>query len=348
MKFYKLILAILIIFFKTGNVLSENNIFNVNNIEVEKKENSTNSDLANQAIKKAFTNLSEKILLDVDFNKLSDLKLTEIKKLVTYYQISSPNEDNLKGSKINFSVTFDKNKIHNLFYNREISYSEITNKELFILPIYKIKDQIFIFNQNYFYDNWNKIYENNLIEFILPLENIEIIRAVNLKKDNLIDLRINRIFKEYLDKNLALILIEENNSKQQKIYFRTIIQGKNIFKNITIKRENLNSKEFNNKIITEIKRELINLVKSQNLIDIRTPSFLNVKFNLQNNSTLVDLNSKIKKIDLIERIYVQDLNKDYINLKIKYLGKLGKIIKELKDQKINLEFINDQWVIKII
>ena len=141
-------------------------------------------------------------------------------------------------------------------------------------------------------------------------------------------------------------MIEENNSKQQKIYFRTIIQGKNIFKNITIKRENLNSKEFNNKIITEIKRELINLVKSQNLIDIRTPSFLNVKFNLQNNSTLVDLNSKIKKIDLIERIYVQDLNKDYINLKIKYLGKLGKIIKELKDQKINLEFINDQWVIK--
>ena len=97
-------------------------------------------------------------------------------------------------------------------------------------------------------------------------------------------------------------MIEENNSKQQKIYFRTIIQGKNIFKNITIKRENLNSKEFNNKIITEIKRELINLLKSQNLIDIRTPSFLNVKFNLQNNSTLVDLNSKDQKIDLIERI----------------------------------------------
>ena len=52
-------------------------------IFVRKKDNSTNSDLANQAIKKAFTNLSEKILLDVDFNKLSDLKLTEMKDLVT-------------------------------------------------------------------------------------------------------------------------------------------------------------------------------------------------------------------------------------------------------------------------
>ena len=36
--------------------------FDKTNFEVEKKENSTNSDLANQAIKKAFTNLSEKIL----------------------------------------------------------------------------------------------------------------------------------------------------------------------------------------------------------------------------------------------------------------------------------------------
>ena len=37
MKLYKLITFILIVFFKTGNLLSENNLFNVNNIKVEKK-----------------------------------------------------------------------------------------------------------------------------------------------------------------------------------------------------------------------------------------------------------------------------------------------------------------------
>ena len=36
MKFYKLLILILIIFLKTGNVLSENNIFSVNNIEIKK------------------------------------------------------------------------------------------------------------------------------------------------------------------------------------------------------------------------------------------------------------------------------------------------------------------------
>ena len=46
------------------------------------------------------------------------------------------------------------------------------------------------------------------------------------------------------DKNLALILIEDNNSKEEKIYFKTKILGKNIVKNINIKRLNLIKKNF--------------------------------------------------------------------------------------------------------
>ena len=57
-------------------------------------------------------------------------------------------------------------------------------------------------------------------------------------------------------------------------------------------------------------------------------------------------NSKIKKIDLIEEIFVQDFNKDYMNLRIKYLGKLEKIISLLKTKNIDLNLNNDQWVIK--
>ena len=63
--------------------------------------------------------------------------------------------------KINFNISFDKDKIHNLFYKKGISYSEITNKELFILPILKKDNQIFIYNQNFFYDNgMNLIIQN--------------------------------------------------------------------------------------------------------------------------------------------------------------------------------------------
>ena len=42
MKLHKQIIFILIVFLKTETLLSENNLFNVNNIQLEKKENITN------------------------------------------------------------------------------------------------------------------------------------------------------------------------------------------------------------------------------------------------------------------------------------------------------------------
>ena len=46
--------------------------------------------------------------------------------------------------------------------------------------------------------------------------------------------------------------------------------------------------------------------------------------------------------------FVEELNKDYVNFKIKYLGKLEKLIFELKNENINLNFVNDEWVIKLL
>ena len=187
-----------------------------------------------------------------------------------------------------------------------------------------------------------------MIEFILPLENIEIIQKVNANKDNFLNLELNNLFEEYQNTNLALIIIEDKNSSEQKIYFKVKIMGKNIVRNINIKKINLNEEEFYKKIIIEIKKEIINLVKSQNLIDIRTPSFLNAQLDIKNNSNLVELNLRLKKIDLIQNIYVQRFNNNTVYLKLKYLGKLDKIIKQLEDEKIFLKLDSDQWSIKVV
>ena len=348
MKFYKLILFILIVFFKTETLFSEKNLFNVNNIELKKSDNLTNNVLADKAIKKGFDQLIEKILLKEDRNKLTDLNFVSIKQLVIYYQVSNILDQESKEQLVNFSITFDKDKIHNLFYKRGISYSEVSDKDLYILPIHIKENEIFVFNNNFFYENWNKIYNDNLIEFILPLEKIEIIQNINENKNNLINLNISELFQEYTTKNLALILIEDNTNGNQKIYIKSIIQNKKISKNINLKKLNLSTKSFNEKIIKETKKELIDLVKSKNLIDIRTPSFLNVRLNVSKNSNLVELNSRIKNIDSVEKVYVQDFNMNYMNLRIKYLGKLEKLISLLKVENIDLQQINDQWIIKTL
>ena len=346
MKFFKQIILILIIFFKTENLLSENKLFNVNNIVLENNNKTSIDQLANQAITKAFKVLIDKILLDQDILKLSNISFKEKRNLVTYYNISKSHE--LDNDKISFNINFDKDKLHDLFYKYDIPYSDITDIEFYILPILIKENDISIFSKNYFYENWNAFSEDDLIEFILPLENIEIIQNINKSRNNLFDLQLSFLLKEYSDKNIGIVLIESYKKGGNKVYLKTRIQNKNISKSLNLRYDGQEENEILNKIIFETKREIINLVKLQNLIDIRTPSFLNVKLKLKKNSNLVLLNSKISNIDLIENIFVQNFDKNHVNLKIKYLGKLEKIIYQLEKEKISLKLINDQWSINFL
>ena len=220
MNSYKSILIILVVFLKTGNVFSEVNIFNVNNIELTKKENTSYEKMANIAIQKGFNELINKILLDQDVKKISKIDKAQIKSLVSYYQVINKNSNNENEDKFIFNIFFDKEKIHNLFFNKEIFYSEIEKKELYILPILKVEDQVYIYNQNFFYEKWNEINNFKLLEFILPLENIEIIQKINSNKNNLLNINLKDIFKEYSNNNLAFVIVDNPLKKDEKNLFK--------------------------------------------------------------------------------------------------------------------------------
>ena len=151
MKIFKSIILILIIFFKTGNVLSQNSLFNVNNIEIINKSSDNDEFLANEAIKKGFSQLIDRILLKNDVETLNKLNFKDIKQLVLYYQIFE--DQNSKKKK--FNIFFDKDKLHKLFYKEGISYSDILKNEIYLLPILKKDEKFYIYNKNYFYEKWN-------------------------------------------------------------------------------------------------------------------------------------------------------------------------------------------------
>ena len=350
MNCIKIILIILVIFFKTGNVLSSENIFNVNNIEISKKKDVSNKKLVNSAIKKGFNELTDRILLNEDKKKIAYLEFSQIKDLVLYYKVSRETENKNKSEKLIFNIFFDREKIHDLFFAKGILYSNITNKNFYLLPILKKNEEYNIFNKNFFYNHWNTTYKTELLDFNLLSENIEIIQKVNLYKNNILDLNLNDIFREYLNENLSLIILEEKDSNEIEVYLKNKILDRNFVKRLKFIKDksNKNEIEFYKKIITEIKKELVNIVKSQNLIDVRTPSFLNVKLTLSKKNNLEELNARVKKIDLIERVFVKEFNKKNVFLKIKYLGKLDKMIKSLEEQDIILKLLKDQWSLTII
>ena len=347
MKNLIFICCILIILFKTGNVLSDNNIFNVNNIEISKETSKNKEKLISDAFKKAFDELINRLLLEEDYKRISKTNLEQIRKLISYYQIISEDE-NKENDNVKINVFFDKDKMHDFFYGKNILYSDIINTEVILFPLLKKEDQYFIYTQNYFYENWNEEKSDNFIQYVLTTENIENIQRINLNKDNIYKIEVSDFFKEHETDNIVFANIEVKKDTAE-VFLNTRIEGKKINKNLSIKnKNNLNKKEFYREIIFEINNIIRDLIKSQNLIDVRTPAFLNVEIKLNKKSNLVEFSNRLNKIDLIDNFYVQKLNKDYVLVKIKYLGKINKIINKLKDQNINLKMIAGQWQLTII
>jgi len=343
MKNLIFIFYILIILFKTGNVLSNNNIFNVNNVEINKDISSDKQKLANRAFQEGFKELINRLLLEEDYKRISTTNLKDIKRLISYYQIK--NDEN--SDHVSFNLFFDRDRIHNFFYQKNILYSDIINTNMIVFPLLIKDNQYFIYTKNYFYENWKNDKSKESIQYTLPLENIESIQKIKLSQENIFKLDINDFFKEYDLDNMAFITIDIDGNIA-KVFLNTKIEGKQLNKNLLVDKSNLGEKQFNEKIIFEIKKILKDLIKSQNLIDVRTPSFLNVEIKLNSKNNLVEFNNRLKNVDLIDDFYVQQLNKDFILVKIKYLGKISKIIKKLKDQNIDLEMKEGQWKINII
>ena len=81
----------------------------------------------------------------------------------------------------------------------------------------------------------------------------------------------------------------------------------------------------------------------QNLIDVKTPSFLNVNLSFNNQSDLFVFQNILSEMDLIENFNVQEFNNKYAFIKIKYFGKINKIKEKLIEKDIDINFINNQW-----
>ena len=72
-----------------------------------------------------------------DYKKLSNTGIDQIKELISYYQISKQEDLNKRNSYQIINVSFDKDRIHNFFYNRNILYSDIINTEVILFPLLK-------------------------------------------------------------------------------------------------------------------------------------------------------------------------------------------------------------------
>ena len=343
-KFFCLIF-IIVFLAQSGNVFSDSNLFDVDNIKINKKNYQTKEDILEYAFKEGFEKLIKKIVLKKDFIEALNISSNDIKSLISNYQITESKEKNTNEQYINLS--FNRERINEFFYIKKISYADISKTNILLLPILEDKNGFNLFSKNYFFDNWlnEENNKNDLINYVLPLESAELIQMMS--KQNIESMPMDNFVSDYDIENYFIIIIKPN-SKKIEIFLKGTVFNNQVIKNIDYET---NSEEKNISYLNTIKiikQEINDIWKSQNLIDVRTPTFLNIILDIKKNNDLLNLQKALNNIELIENYRVLELNKNYAKIKIKYLGSIDKIKNKFEKQNILISIINNQWKLRLI
>jgi len=184
--------TIFLIIFSTKS-LGEENVFTINNIKVqgELDLNFSRNKYLKIAFIDSFNALMKKILLSRDLKKVKNTKLNQIEKLINNFQIIE--EKYLKNVyEIDLKVFFNEDRVKKYLRKKNISFSQPETITAVFFPILFVDGQFKNFNENFFYKEWDKIkIENELINFILPLEDLDDISEIIKMKNKIENLKAN-------------------------------------------------------------------------------------------------------------------------------------------------------------
>lgn len=346
MSKYLFILSIIVFLFKTETVFSAETIYDVNNIQVSGKLNSNldNNKLIEEAFRKAFLIFINKTLLEKDIETLSKTNIQIIKDFIFTHQITSQKKSIDEEIILTVNVKFDPKKINNYLSINNISYADISEISISILPILRKENNLFIFSDNIFYNEWNKT-ENNkknteaqLINYNLALENAEDLFYINNNRENLELIDINKLNSLSEEKNKIFLIFTLN--EDTKVFIKAYFNEKEVIKNITL---NNNSTDDYNSLIMNVK-DLINQIwKEQNLIDINTPAYLDIIFDIKKINDFLKFRTFLDTIDIIDNYSILEITNKYAKIRMKYKGKISNLREKFLNEKININIENNEW-----
>ena len=324
---------------------SQENIFTVEEVIIKGliDKNFNRDKYINKALKKSLKMLMSKILVSSDLNKIKNLKAQDIKYLINSFQVLKEDYDRDE-YEIKLKIFYNEKKIKEMLRNKRISYSQPNRVKAVIIPALFIAGEIKSFQQNYFYKEWNKNIKNELVEFIMPLEDLEDFSKIKKMKDKINDLNLIQIANKYNEENYIFLFMDYEN-EVMKIYVKTRLEGNKISKNLLYKIENFNNKKQLNYILSDLKIKIEDIWKEINFVNLLMPLSISVKFNHSSNTNLDNFKKTLYNINIIDNYFFEkfDINSSYF--KISYFGTPKRLKSELNKSGYDLKDSQGQWEI---
>jgi len=340
--------ATIFIFTLFTKSFAEENIFTINNVIVKGTIdlNFSRNKYLNKAFANSFEILMSKILLTRDFTKISNTKLNQIKNLISSFQIVE--ESYRKNEyKANIKVYYNDIKVKKFLGQKNISFSQTENITAIFFPVLFIDNEIQNFNENFFYKQWTQVeIKNELINFILPLEDLEDISTIMEMKNKIEELDVDVLVNKYDIKNYVFALIDYQD-KKLNIHLKTNFNNNKINKNFLYEVENINDELILNSILKDLKFKITELWKEENLINFLMPLSIRLQYQHLNLKELDKLRNIFRKISIIENYTLEEFNINNSFFKLYYYGNPKRLKAELLKFGYKLKSDQGYWEIYI-
>jgi hypothetical protein len=346
-KILNIIFTLTFLFFiSSDRSLASNHTLAVEELEISKEIDLEFSriKIIDEAFKKAFYRLLSQILNSTDIKKLKNVNMREIRTLVENFKIKN---EIFRESKYyaNFDVYFNKKKIKLFLEKKNLFYSNPKQISVLFLPIIIEQENLHLFNDNVFYKYWltNKD-QSGLINYIMPLEDIdETLKLIN-SQENLENLDIIEIAQKYNTENYILSLIYPEKEKLNffsKIKFQEYEKNSNLF----FYKVDIKNADSILTVIKKVKVHLNDIWKDFNEINTSIKLSINLILNSNNADKISKFENILTKIDDINSFSIKkfDLNKTVYE--IIYNTNPNKLIKQFFLYGFEIVNAEGVWVI---
>jgi len=340
-----LILALSLSFFSTSKAKE----FFINDIEIkEKLENDFNKEnLINKGFQEAFTVLMTKLVQSKNLNEVKSNNLNQIKSMIETFNIEEEKFIN-KTYNLKIGVSFNKKKIFEYLSSKNVFPSDIKEEDFLFFPILldQANNDILIYSNNSFYDNWNSVEDKNfLINYILPTEDLEDLNLIRKNYSEIENYNFENIIKKYSLQN-SIVAIFFKDEKEIKVLSKIDIKNKKVIKSNSFNNINLQDEGKLKKIIYDLKIIYEDFSKEQNIINTSIKLPILIQLDAKN----YDLSSKfeeiLNEIDLVNNFSIISFNKDFIIYELIFNGTRKNFINIMQEQNLNFDTQNKVWVLK--
>ena len=189
--------------FFLSTVESKGKSFDINNIDISRpfEINFNKNEVIDEGFKEAFFRLTKLILSSPDQKKIEFTKINEIKGMIESFSIKEESFIN-EIYYVKLGGSFNKKKIYNYLEKKNVFPSIPIKKKILFIPVIidENKKDLLIFSNNKIFKRWNDEIKNfHLIEYILPMEDLEDLRMIKNNYDSIENYNFNEI--------LAVILL---------------------------------------------------------------------------------------------------------------------------------------------